>query len=95
MTTPLRQKIVHISIGTIATIIIVVLGLLGGALRFGKVGGGFEAKVQAHEDKWEEYEPDIKKIPVIESEISNAHDDRQEIKGSLNRIEDLLLNKIK
>ena len=88
-----RNKVVHITIGTVVTMAFVIFALITGVLEFGRSAGNFEARVLASEEWIDEVKPDVKSIPILQTEIINAKDDRNQNKLSLKRIENLLLKR--
>jgi hypothetical protein len=88
-----KHKIIGFSIGTVVAIGLVLLAMIGGIFRFGNVAGGYEATVQAHGDKWDIYEPDIKEIPVLQESVNTLKDDVKYTRQGVDDIKNLLLNR--
>ena len=93
MTLPIKFKIIHISIGTIITIILFIIAMLSGILSFGQNAGGFEAEVKQNTKTILEYRPFIQQIPVMKESIKNLKDDVSYTRKGVDDIKRLLINK--
>jgi len=88
-----KDKIIHLSIGSVVAALIILVGILTGVLSFGRSAGGFESKIESHEKWIEEADPLIRRVPVIEEAVTTLKEDVRYTRQGVDEIKGLILKK--